>query len=167
MGSRIDDVLLIARGKMVYSTKLINLLIVISISMAGLAMGKSNNSTFESSVEQFLAAVATKDFEKFKKHLRPDAELRAVLPAGDLYEGYDSFLESQRNWFSQPGGEFRYEIDLLRERGKMGLAGVFVTYSNRDERGEYFSKRIYISFVFELDDKGWFLIHDQNTLLRE
>ena len=122
---------------------------------------------FHKTAENFLAAVANRDFETFQSFLRADLGFQAVLPGGVILDSVASFIENQKTWFSGTTGNFKYVIDRTEISVDLGTVHSKVHYSNVDAKGSPFELEIYITFVFRKIDGDWFLIHDQNTVMRE
>ena len=122
---------------------------------------------FHQMATKFLAAVRERDLGTFEQFFREDLEFAAILPGGKIINDVPTFMASQKPWFNGNTGSFDFSIQRTEVSADLGSAHVMADYRNVDASGKPFELEIYISFVFRKVDKKWFLVHDQNTVLRE
>ena len=122
---------------------------------------------FHAAVQAFLGAVKNRDFQAFERYFRTDLEFKAVLPGGKIFDDVPSFMASQMNWFNGKSGSFDFKVERTEVASDLGAAFAKVSYKDNDVKGNPFALEIYISFLFRRVDGQWFLIHDQNSVLRE
>ena len=96
-----------------------------------------------------------------------DLEFSAILPGGKIFRDVPSFLESQLPWFHGSAGSFEFTLERSEVSGDLGAVISKVEYRDVDAHGKPFALEISISFIFRRVKDRWFLIHDQNTVLRE
>ena len=128
---------------------------------------KSSETKFRSQVETFLNAVKNRDRTTFEKFFDHELEFTAILPGGRVFNDVPSFLESQADWFDGKTGTFNFLIERIQTSKNLGHALAKVKYQNVDQSGRPFTLDIHISFVFKKIKGKWFVIHDQNTVLKE
>jgi ketosteroid isomerase-like protein len=120
---------------------------------------------FKKIADMFFSTVTEKDFEKFKSYLSPELGFFAILPDGKTYHDVPSFIENQKTWFHSKGGSFTYKIDKVFQKEDLAYASIYADYKNKDNEGKDFHLALYISTVFQLKNKNWYAILDQNTLI--
>jgi ketosteroid isomerase-like protein len=135
-------------------------------------MGSLLNSSaalneFSQTATKFLTSVKERDFNTFKKFFREDLEFTAILPGGKVINDVSTFMASQSSWFNGKTGSFDFSFQRTEMSGDLGSAHATVDYKNVDAGGKPFELEIYITFLFRKVDGSWFLVHDQNSVLRE
>jgi hypothetical protein len=135
--------------------------------MSDLVNTSSDQEEFHGSVAAFLKSVKERDFSTFQKFFRNDLPFTAVLPGGKIIDDLPTFMASQSSWFEGKTGSFDYTVQRAESSSDLGSAHAIVDYKNIDANGKAFALQIYISFLFRKVDGDWFLIHDQNSVLRE
>lgn len=112
-------------------------------------------------VEQVLLAAHTKDKILFEKSFFENQELFALFPWGKIVNGYEEFMKSQKDFFSNDSVEFSGKIIRSIESNNVSQFGAEVDLKNKN--GE--KKKIYISYVLHLENECWKIVSIQNTYL--
>lgn len=128
---------------------------------------KPEEAQFRAMAQAFLDAVKARDWNSFERYFNRDLAFCAVLPGAKVYKDVPSFLESQLTWFRGTTGSFDFLIERAEVSGDLGAAFARVEYKDVDPQNKPFAFEIFISFLFRRINDQWFLIHDQNTVLRE
>ena len=112
---------------------------------------------------QMLDSVKTKDLETFVSLFKPGQDVFGIFPAGNTASGYESFMESQQNWFNSPDGEFNYTIVRKYEEKKLALYGIEVDFKTPDN----VNMNLYISILLKNIGDSWHFVHFQNTMMND
>ena len=135
--------------------------------MGSLVNSNVIQSEFLAVAAKFLTSVKQRDFQTFERFFREDLEFTAILPGGKIINDVPAFMASQTSWFNGKTGSFDFMLQRAEATSDLGTAFAVVDYKNVDSSGKPFELEIYISFIFRKVDGNWFLVHDQNTVLRE
>jgi ketosteroid isomerase-like protein len=123
-------------------------------------MTTTASSTFRRALEEHLSALQGKDLVRFAATLGDDATV--IDGAGRIVRGTDRVLRSYAAWFADADPwTFAYELLLVHEIGRAGLALIDVTYKQVPGATP---TRFLLSLLFEQEPGGaWKFIYDQNT----
>ena len=116
---------------------------------------------FTTAVEAHLATVERRDIAGFAATVHPDVTV--VLPAGRILTGRDQVTEYHRGWFADPDWRMDTTEERIHVAGGTGLALYTVDYHDIDADGAPTELRYRLSLVFTRGERGWLLLHDQNT----
>jgi hypothetical protein len=117
---------------------------------------------------EFLEAVKCRDGAKVMSFVRQDRLMTHVLPGPKILTDLDSYSESQRHWHDGKTGSWIYKIHALEVSSEMCFASVFADYKNVDQKTNVpFCLELYISYLFRKVDEQWFMVHSQNSVLKE
>ena len=135
--------------------------------MSSLMGSDKLQNEFREIAVKFLSSVKERDFSTFERFFRDDLAFTAVLPGGKIINDVPTFMASQSTWFNGKTGSFDFSIKRTEATSELGSVHAVVDYKNIDSAGKPFELEIYISFLFRKVGEKWFLVHDQNTVLRE
>ena len=127
----------------------------------------SEQSEFRSTVLEFLDSVKSRDFETFKKYLNEELEFKAILPGGKVFDSVRTFVASQADWFNGTTGRFEFSLERVEVSSDLGTAFAKAEYENLDANGKPFKLEIEFTFRFQRIGTQWFLIYDENRVLRD
>ncbi len=113
-------------------------------------------SSFETALNEHLAAISSRDIERFAKTLHPD--VRLVGPTGSIVHGYDDAVAAHHGWFAEGGWTFEPSVLWSGERDDAAWALTSVRYTVPNKLD-----RFLLFLLFVRTDDTWKLIYDQNT----
>lgn len=121
---------------------------------------------FELVVDKYFNVVKNRDIKGILTMLDKDKDLKLIMPNGKLIESYENFVTFHEHWFVDEDWSLDVERLDLNVIGTIGTCLSRVTYDDLDEKGKPYSMSYFLYLVFEQVDEQWFLIHDQNTLIK-
>jgi hypothetical protein len=123
---------------------------------------------FKNSFMEYIEAVKSRNGKKVQEFFKRDLPMTHVLPGAKIYNDLESYLENQRHWHEGTTGSYDYKINNVNVSSDMGFASVFAQYVNIDPvSNKPFHLDLYISFLFRRVDGRWYMIHSQNSVLKE
>jgi hypothetical protein len=91
-----------------------------------------------------------------------------VMPGPIIITDLASYMEHQRQWHEGTTGNYDYKINSIEVGSTVAHASVFAIYENTDLKTEKpFHLDLYISFLFRFVDGRWYMVHSQNSVLKE
>lgn len=68
--------------------------------------------------------------------------------------------------FADNDWKINYEILEVKVNGNFGIVLAKITYYDKNEKGEYYSFKYFLTLIFENINNKWKLIFDQNTTIK-
>lgn len=121
---------------------------------------------FKKRVDEFFDAIKSRDTMEIGNFLHESKAVRLILSNGALISNNMDFLSHYDEWFSNQDWSLAHEVMTLDEEAHKGNCLVKVTYRGADEMGVPFENLFYMQLDFEKIDDDWYLIQDQNTLIK-
>ena len=117
---------------------------------------------FDSALNQHFAAIANRDIEAFKSHLTSGDTLYTIVQNGYAFKTPAESIAIHEEWFKDP--KWIWEGKLVHKvvGGDVAMALVKYQYWPKPEDTPF---ETWLTYVFELQEGQWRIVHDQNTAL--
>lgn len=117
---------------------------------------------FDTALEQHFEAISNRDIEAFKSHLTRGDKLFTIVQNGYAFTTPAETIEIHEQWFKDP--HWIWEGSVVHKVVGEDMAMALVKYQYRAKPDlEPFST--WLTYVFQLQDNQWRIVHDQNTAL--
>ena len=117
---------------------------------------------FDTALQQHFAAISNRDIEAFKSHLTRGDTLYTIVQNGHAFTTPSETIEIHKQWFADPN--WIWEGSVVHKVVGEAMAMALVKYQYRAKAGDApFST--WLVYVFQLQEGGWRIVHDQNTAL--
>ncbi|MBI1751391.1 MAG: nuclear transport factor 2 family protein [Acidobacteria bacterium] len=120
---------------------------------------------FDAVINKHLGAIKTRDLKSFTETITGDDSITLILPNGHYSKTRREFLTSIQTWFQEKDWRFSYQIESRVHTPELGLVVLRVAYDDMDSDQKPYHLDYFLTLVFKKSSSGWFLIHDQNTLI--
>lgn len=120
----------------------------------------------KTTIDKYFTAMKERDLTLFLSLLKQDAGLCLIMPTGAMITGYDAVAEFHRDFFSDTDWSLTAEPVQVYESGCFGSCLSKINYQDLDQHGQPYQMKYYLYLLFEQVGDRWFLIHDQNTLIK-
>lgn len=117
---------------------------------------------FDTALEQHFAAIANRDLETFKTHLTLGKTLYTIVQNGHVFTTTVESIALHEEWFNNP--DWIWEGTVVHQVVGEDMAMVLVKYEYRP-KAEDAPISTWLTYVFQLQDRQWRIIHDHNTAL--
>ncbi|GJM08164.1 MAG: hypothetical protein DHS20C11_04400 [Lysobacteraceae bacterium] len=121
---------------------------------------------FDCTLKRHLDAIQSRDFAAFESTLTKSPRLTFILPDGRYWEDSAEYRQVLQGWFESEGWTLDYEILAIEKTEEMGHALLKVAYDEADRNGQPYHIDHYLALLFKKEGDGWYLVHDQNTLIQ-
>ena len=117
---------------------------------------------FDKALQEHLDSIANRDIGTFKKHITKDAEMYTIVQNGFAFKTSGELIATHEEWFKDDN--WKWEGSIVRKVVGEDMAVVLIKYDYRaKEEDEPFST--WLTYVFQLQNNEWCIIHDHNTAL--
>ena len=117
---------------------------------------------FDAALKQHFAAIANRDIEAFTSHLTRGKTLYTIVQNGYAFTTPSENIEMHKQWFQDPNWTWNAKV-VHKVVGK-DVAMALIKYEYRpNPEATPFST--WLTYVFQLEEGQWRIIHDQNTAL--
>ena len=110
-----------------------------------------------------LDAVREKNHQDFLRFFHKEQKIFGIFPHGKRALGYDSFIESQNEWFRSREGRFDYSIVRKNVGSDMAHFGVDVDFLSPEK----VHLKLYIGILLKFYAGSWHFVHFQNTVIEK
>lgn len=117
---------------------------------------------FDRALEQHFAAISNRDLEAFKSHLTRGNTLYTIVQNGFAFTTPGEAIAIHETWFKDP--DWTWEGKVIHKVVGENMAMALVRYHYRPNPSAE-SFETWLTYVFELQDGAWRIVHDQNTAL--
>ena len=150
INNRIEDILALA---------LITFFLFTLTSCSG---GPSVKPDFDTALQQHFSAISKRDIEAFKSHLTRGDTLYTIVQNGHAFATPSETIEIHKQWFKDPN--WIWEGSVVHKVVGEDVAMALVKYQYR-QKAENAPISTWLTYVFQLQEGQWRIVHDQNTAL--
>jgi len=120
-----------------------------------------NEKDFVATMQKHLDAVSNKDLAALKSTMSPTGKMQLILPATEIINTVDGFMNYHEEWFKAPG-TWTFETKILNTEIKedLGIAITEIIYSEPERNGEPYFNRMIVSYALEKVNGKWCIIKD-------
>lgn len=124
--------------------------------------GKSMKPDFDTALQEHFEAISNRDIEAFKSHLTKSDTLYTIVQNGHAFTTPSESLEIHRQWFKDQN--WMWEGSVVHKIVGEDVAMALIKYQYR-AKPEDTPIVTWLTYVFQLQDGQWRIVHDQNTAL--
>ena len=117
---------------------------------------------FDTALEAHFSAISNRDLESFASHLTKRKTLYTIVQNGHAFTTPDEIIEIHRQWFNDPSWLWEGTVVHKVVGEDMAMAVVKYQYRSKPEDVPVVS---WLTYVFQLEEGQWRIVHDQNTAL--
>lgn len=122
----------------------------------------NNKPDFDKALQEFLDAISNRNIEVYKKYITKTDELYTIVQNGHAFKTSQELIAMHEEWFKDQ--HWIWEGATVRKVVGVDMAFVLIKYDYRAKKEDTpFST--WLTYVFQLEDNEWRIIHDQNTAL--
>ena len=117
---------------------------------------------FDTALQKHFEAISNRDIEAFKSHLTKNDTLYTIVQNGHAFTTPSETIAIHEQWFKDP--IWVWEGSVVHKVVGEDVAMALVKYQYRAKPED---KPIvtWLTYVFQLQDGQWRIVHDQNTAL--
>lgn len=115
---------------------------------------------FDTAVQEHFAAISTRDIEAFKSHLTQGETLYTIVQNGHAFTTPSDAIALHEEWFKDKS--WVWEGSVVHKVVGEDVAMALVKYHYR-AKPEDQAIVTWLTYVFQLQDGQWRIVHDQNT----
>ena len=117
---------------------------------------------FNVALQKHFSAISNRDIEAFKSHLTRGDKLFTIVQNGHAFTTPAESIDIHEQWFKD--SDWIWEGSVVHQVVGEDMAMALVKYQYRAKPDlEPFST--WLTYVFQLEDGEWRIVHDQNTAL--
>jgi ketosteroid isomerase-like protein len=135
------------------------------VALATPAHAETRAEAFQRTLQAHLHAVSSRDMAGLLATITQGDSLELYFPNGKRFETRAEFLEFHDEWFREAAWTMRFEPVSSIVTGDMALATVKTRYEETVD-GKLSWSESWLTLVFQWENGGWRLVHDQNTRIR-
>lgn len=120
------------------------------------------SSDFDTALQQHFDAISNRDIEAFKSHLTNDDKLYTIVQTGHAFTTAAETISIHEDWFKDP--DWIWEGSVVHKVVGEDVAMALVKYEYRT-KADAPPISSWLTYVFQLQDGQWKIVHDQNTAL--
>ena len=117
---------------------------------------------FDSALQQHFAAIANRDIDAFKSHLTQGDTLDTIVQNGLAFTTPSETIGIHKEWFKDP--DWLWEGSVVHKVVGEDVAMALIKYQYR-ARVDAAPFSTWLTYVFQLQEGQWRIVHDQNTAL--
>jgi len=117
---------------------------------------------FDAALKQHFDAIANRDIEAFKSHLTRSNTLYTIVQNGYAFTTPAETIAIHEEWFKDPN--WIWEGVVVHKVVGENMAMALIKYQYR-AKAQDTPFDTWLTYVFELQDGQWRIVHDQNTAL--
>jgi len=117
---------------------------------------------FDSALQQHFDAISNRDLEAFKSHLTRGETLYTIVQNGHAFTTPSETISIHEEWFKDPN--WIWEGAVVHKVVGEDVAMALVKYQYR-AKPEDVPFSTWLTYIFQLQDGQWRIVHDQNTAL--
>lgn len=119
---------------------------------------------FQAALERHLGAIERRDIDAFKASVTAGDTLLTIVQNGHAFTTPAETIAIHEEWFKRDG--WSWKGDVVRTIVGKDVAAAVIRYVYQDAP-DAAPISTWLTFVFQLEDGEWRLVHDQNTLISE
>jgi hypothetical protein len=117
---------------------------------------------FDAALQKHFAAISNRDIDAFRSHLTKEGKLYTIVQNGHAFTTPAETIAVHEEWFKDPNWKWEGTV-IHRVVGQdMAMALVRYEYRTRKDAAPFSS---WLTYVFQIEDGEWKIVHDQNTAL--
>lgn len=124
--------------------------------------GAAVKPDFDLALQRHFAAISNRDIEAFKSHLTKGDTLYTIIQNGHAFTTPAETIELHRQWFKD--SNWVWEGSVVHKVVGEDVAMAVVKYQYR-AKAEDTPIVTWLTYVFQLQEGQWRIVHDQNTAL--
>lgn len=124
--------------------------------------GASVKPDFDAALQEHFKAISNRDIEAFKSHLTKGDTLYTIVQNGHAFTTPSETIAIHEQWFKDPN--WVWEGSVVHKVVGEDVAMALVKYQYR-AKPEDTPVVTWLTYVFQLQDGKWRIVHDQNTAL--
>lgn len=113
-------------------------------------------------LQKHFAAISNRDIEAFESHLSKGKTLYTIVQNGHAFTTPAETIEIHRQWFKDPN--WVWEGSVVHKVVGEDVAMALIKYQYR-AKPEDTPIVTWLTYVFQLQEGQWRIVHDQNTAL--
>ena len=117
---------------------------------------------FDAALQAHFQAIANRDLAAFKANLTKGDTLYTIVQNGHAFTSPAEAIALHEAWFKDP--DWIWEGEVVHKVVGNDLAMALVRYHYRP-KPEDTPVATWLTYVFQLQDGAWRIVHDQNTAL--
>jgi hypothetical protein len=117
---------------------------------------------FDLALQKHFDAIANRDIEAFKSHLTKGDTLYTIVQSGHAFTSPAETIALHEQWFKDPN--WVWEGSVVHKVVGEDVAMALIQYQYRPRR-EDVPVVTWLTYVFQLQEGEWRIVHDQNTAL--
>lgn len=117
---------------------------------------------FDLALQRHFDAITSRDMEAFKAHLTRGKTLYTIVQNGHAFTTPEEAIAIHAEWFKDPN--WIWEGSVVHKVVGEDMAMALVKYDYRP-KPETPPLTTWLTYVFQLQDGEWRIVHDQNTAL--
>lgn len=117
---------------------------------------------FDAAVIKHFESISKRDIEAFKSHLANSDTLYTIVQNGHAFTTRAETIEIHSEWFKDPNWVWEGSVIHKVVGEDMAMALVKYQYRARPEDTPVVN---WLTYVFQLQDGQWRIVHDQSTAL--
>lgn len=117
---------------------------------------------FDTALQKHFAAISNRDIEAFKSHLTKGDTLYTIVQNGHAFTTPAETIDLHRQWFKDPN--WIWEGSVVHKVVGEDVAMALIKYQYRPKL-EDTPIVTWLTYVFQLQEGQWRIVHDQNTAL--
>jgi ketosteroid isomerase-like protein len=117
---------------------------------------------FETALQRHFAAISNRDIEAFKSHLTRGDTLYTIVQNGHAFTTPAETIQIHEQWFKDLNWIWEGKVVHKVIGANMAMALVKYQYRAKAEDAPFVT---WLTYVFQLQEGQWRIVHDQNTAL--
>jgi ketosteroid isomerase-like protein len=117
---------------------------------------------FDQAIQNHFAAISNRDLEAFKSHLTQGQTLYTIVQNGHAFTTPAETIAIHEQWFKDPDWVWEGTVANKVVGEDMAMALVKYQYRTKPEDAPIST---WLTYVFQLQQGQWRIVHDQNTAL--
>ena len=117
---------------------------------------------FDDALQKHFDAISGRNIDAFKSHLTKGDTLYTIVQNGHAFTTPEETITIHEQWFKDP--YWLWEGSVVHKVVGDDMAMALVKYQYRAKLGDT-PIETWLTYVFQLEDDQWRIVHDQNTAL--
>ena len=128
---------------------------------------EQSTAMFIATLNKHLNAVSTRDLSKLESTMHPNGKMQQILPASEIINGVDDFIEYHREWFRDSTWTFETKILNTEVGSTFGMAITEIVYREPERDGRPYFNRMIVSYDLEKVNGNWYIIKDHASSIEK
>ncbi len=117
---------------------------------------------FDKALREHMESITNRDLKKFAENITGGSTMYTIIQNGFAFKTPEELIAVHDRWFKDP--DWIWEGSVIHKVVGEDMAMALIKYDYRTKPGsEPFST--WLTYVFQLQDNRWRIIHDHNTAL--